>query len=133
LLFYVVLIQRAARARSSARAGGVRAIEDDPHAQCFGPLDGHQPHLPADVVAVHQLGNLRFVELGVLLQARNLLFDIVAKPGADLKIFIDSTIGHHGVLLGEIFSLERTILKRDKVFSSYANLNEELQATPDYA
>jgi hypothetical protein len=114
LPFYVVLIQREARARSSAGTGGVRAVEDEPHAQCFGPLEGHKPHLPADVIAVHQLGNLRFVDLGVFLQARNPLFDIVAKPGADLKIFTDSTIGRHGVLLGEIFSIEEKSLEKLK-------------------
>jgi hypothetical protein len=117
LLFYVILIQCEASERD-LRPGqaGVRAVENEPHAQRFGPLHGYKPHLPADVVAVHQLGNLRFVEVGILLQARNLFFDSVAKPWADLKIITDITIGRHGVLHGEIYSPERKSLKKAKVF-----------------
>jgi hypothetical protein len=51
----------------------------------------------------------------------------VAKPGADLKIFIDSTIGHHGVLLGKIFSLEENFLERIKYFRPMPILMRNLE------
>ena len=43
----------------------LRTIEKQPHAQGFRPLHGHQPHLPADMVAILEQGHLRFVLDGI--------------------------------------------------------------------
>jgi hypothetical protein len=51
----------------------------------------------------------------------------MAKPWADLKIFTDSTVGHHGVLLGKIFSLEENILERIKYFRPMPILMRNLE------
>jgi hypothetical protein len=77
-----------------------RAIEKQPHAQSIGPLHGHEPHLPADMVAVFQQAHLRLVVFGIALQLRDPLLDGAAKPGADLKAIVAGTVGDHGNLLG---------------------------------
>jgi len=43
----------------------VRTVKEQPHAQRFGPLYGHQLHLPADMIAIDQQCNLRLVVCGI--------------------------------------------------------------------
>jgi hypothetical protein len=71
-------------------------VKEEPHAESLGALHGHQLHLPADMIAVYQLGDLRLIGLGIPLQAGNPFFNHVAKTGTDLKSFIGCDIGDHG-------------------------------------
>jgi len=91
----------ASKRDQRSRQAGLCPVQEKPHAQRLGPLDGHQPHMPADVVAIGQIHHLHFVELGVFFQPGNPIFNGLAKPWADLKTFADSTVGHHGLLLDE--------------------------------
>jgi hypothetical protein len=75
------------------------AVEEEPHAQRLGPLNGHQTHLTADMVAIFEEGNLGLIELGIFLQAGDPLFDGVTEAGADFEIFAYCKVSHHGVLL----------------------------------
>jgi hypothetical protein len=86
---------------SNQRPGqaGSGTIQKQPHAQRLGPLDGHQPHLPADMVAIHQPIRLRLVKLRILLQPRNPLFKSAAKSWTDLKAIAGCTPSDHGKLL----------------------------------
>jgi len=77
----------------------LRAVEKQSHAQGLGPLHGHQPHLPADMVAVFEQSNLSLVLHGIPLEAGYAFLDGAAKPGADFKTFIGGAVGHHGRLL----------------------------------
>jgi hypothetical protein len=97
------------------------AVEKEPHAQSFAALHRYQPHMAADVVAIHQQSYLLLVEGGILFQALDSLFDGAAKPGADLKTFADSAVRHHGRLLDAIsriksLALEKYFLKGLKYF-----------------
>ena len=78
---------------------GPGAIQKQPHAQSLAPLNGHQPHMPADMVAVLQQLHLRLIERGIFLQTRNPLFDRAAKPRANLKSLAGCTAGRHVLLL----------------------------------
>jgi len=101
------------------------AIEKQPHAQGFGPLHGHQPHLPADMVAVLEQGHLCFVLNGIPLQARNPLFEGAAKPGTDFKAFIGGAIGSHGrLLVAGILEAEKYFMSGLKFFSLVPILGE---------
>jgi len=82
-----------------ARQPGLGAIEEQPHAQRFGALNGNQAHVAADVVAIHQLAYLRFIVDGIAFQACDALFDGAAETGADLKAFVGGAIGDHGGFL----------------------------------
>jgi len=76
------------------------------------------------MVAVLQIFHLRLVVLGIFFQAGNPLFNAVAEAGADLKIFTDCTVGHHGGLLQNNpgwlndSSFRKNFLEKLKYFSS---------------
>ncbi|MGB7983777.1 MAG: hypothetical protein WCF54_01305, partial [Terracidiphilus sp.] len=104
--------------------------QKEPHPESLGALDGHQAHLPADMVAVLKEGHLRLIELGVFFQAGDALFDAAAEAGADLKIFTDCTVGHHGgsfkrfrIVKG--LRLGKKILRRAKVFPICDDITHE--------
>jgi hypothetical protein len=77
----------------------LRAVQKKPHAQGFGPLHKHQPHVPADVVGVPEVRNLGFIPHRISLQPRNSLFNGTPKPGTDFKPFIGGRAGDHGLHL----------------------------------
>jgi hypothetical protein len=110
---------------------GLGSIQKQSHAQSLTPLQGNQAHMPADVVAVLQQGYLRLVELRILFQPRNPLFDGAAKPGTYLKAIAGCAVGHHGRLLERKLSLGK-FLKKVKVSSTFADTNDEDCAAPDY-
>jgi hypothetical protein len=70
-------------------------IEEEPHAEGFGALHGNQPHLPAGMIAVCELGYQRFIVFGIPLEAGDPFFDHTAKAGADFEPFIGGDIGDH--------------------------------------
>jgi hypothetical protein len=89
--------------------------------------------MPEDMVAVLQQGHLCLVEGGIPLQPGNPLFYGAAKPGADLKTLAGCTVGHHSWLLGRKLSHPgKLFLKKVKVSSLFADINEEQCAAPDY-
>jgi hypothetical protein len=118
-------ISSSSKLNQRSRQTRAGMIEKKPHAQRFGALHGHQPHLPADMVAIHQSIRLRLVKLRVLLQPRNTLFEGAAKTRTDLKAIAGCTLSHHGRLLKIIFSLSKKILSVVKVSLDFADLNKE--------
>jgi hypothetical protein len=80
----------AGKARSSA-------IKEEPHAEGFGALNGHEAHLALDVVAVCEQGHLRFVGDGVLLEAVDARLYHAAESRADFNAVGEGAFGEHGV------------------------------------
>jgi hypothetical protein len=76
------------------------AVEEDPHAQGFGALHSHQPHLSANVIYVVDPIHLCLVVRRIPVQARDSLFDGLTEPRADLKAFLSGAIQSHGGFLG---------------------------------
>jgi len=95
------------------------AIEKEPHAQSFGALHSHQAHLPPDMVAILEQGDLRLVVSRIFLEPRNPLFNGLAKSGTDFIAFIGDTVGDHGKILGVGVSEAELFLK---IASSFSNL-----------
>ncbi len=59
-------------------------IEEDPHAQCFGPLHGHQLAVSPDMVRVDQRCQVQLIGGGIALQPCNPLLHRLAESGTDL-------------------------------------------------
>jgi hypothetical protein len=96
-------IQLAARQASESGRwlgyAGLGTVKKQPHAQSFGPLHGHEPHLAANMVGVFKEGYLGLVLLGISLQPFDAIFDCTTEPRANFKSFIDSGIPNHERLL----------------------------------
>ncbi len=82
------------------RQAGSGAIEEDPHAQGLGALNGYKAHLPANVVDVDQPVQLRFVVIGIPFQAGNTLFDRLPESRTNLEAFLGGALDGHGKHLG---------------------------------
>jgi hypothetical protein len=83
-----------------ARGAGPGAIEENPHAQSLGTLDGHQPHLPANMVDIIQPIQLRFIVSRIALQAGNSLLEDLAESRTDFEAFLNSELKVHQLHLG---------------------------------
>jgi hypothetical protein len=95
----------------------LRPVKEQPHAQGFGPLHEHQPHLPANMVRIFEMRHLSLVPFRILLQPRNSLLHATPKPGTDFKPFIGGTVGNHGRLLkAEILEVENSFIFDLKLF-----------------
>jgi hypothetical protein len=76
------------------------AIKEDSHAQGFGALRSHQPHLSADVIDVVESIQLRLIVRRIPCQTCNSLFDSLTETRTDLKAFLGSAVRSHCELLG---------------------------------
>jgi hypothetical protein len=75
------------------------SVEKQSHTQSFHPLDGHQPHLPANMISVVKQCHLSLVLLGISFQPRDTLLNAAAKPGTDFKFIMANKVRDHGRLL----------------------------------
>jgi hypothetical protein len=80
-----------------ARTG---AIEEKPHAQCFGALYCDQSHVPADVIQVGEVRNDCFIGFCIAFKFRDSAFDALTKARTDFEAFIGGAVQYHGRLLG---------------------------------
>jgi hypothetical protein len=71
------------------------AIEEEPHAQCFGALHGYQAHLPAKMINVVQPIQLSLVVIGVALQPRDALLNRLPELRGDLESFLSGELNGH--------------------------------------
>jgi hypothetical protein len=78
------------------RQAGSRAIEEEPHAQGLGALNGYQAHLPANVVDVVQPAQLRFVVIGIPFQTVDALLDRLPESRTNLEAFLSGALAGHG-------------------------------------
>jgi hypothetical protein len=104
---------------------GAGSIEKEPHAQGLSALHGDQAHLPADVIAIHEIRNKSFITLSVSFQPRDALFNRTLKPGADFVAFSGGEVGDHGGLLGDWHGPGKIFSKHPKVFPLAADINED--------
>jgi hypothetical protein len=88
-------LQRNQRTRQASHG----TIEKDPHTEGFGPLNGHQANLPANMIAALEMGHLRFIPLCIPLQARDSFLDGQSEPGTDFKAFRGIEIVDHRIHL----------------------------------
>jgi hypothetical protein len=100
-------------------------VEEEPHSQRFGSLQGHQAHLSANVIAARKTRNQRLVILGFPLELRNSLFDGAAKSRTDLKTLIGTTTEIHDWLRGSMSCSSFKISEKSpKVFPNTADISE---------
>jgi hypothetical protein len=69
------------------------AIKKQSHAQRFGALNSHKPHLTANVIIVLELSGERFVGGGIPFKSGDAEFDGLAEPGTDLVGIFHGEIG----------------------------------------
>jgi hypothetical protein len=73
--------------------------------------------MPAYVIPVYEVVNLRFIVHGIPLQPGNPFFHRAAKPWTDLKAFLRGAIGNHGWHLNaEIPGPEKTSSRASSFF-----------------
>jgi hypothetical protein len=86
----------------------VGAVQEKPHAQGLGALDGHQAHVAANMVSVNEECRLCFVAFRVRLKLGDALFKRLAEVGTDFIAICCGGFCHHGRhLVEEIFEAEK--------------------------
>jgi len=100
------------------------AIEEEAHAESFGPLHGDQAHLSANVIAILEQRNLRFIVIGVALEPLHAVFDSLAEARADFEGILQGGIVQHGRHLGSGV-WPQFFLLRSQVFPNATDINDK--------